>query len=796
MADQKLIERVQEELKKGSGDDAVVQALSGSEWTVEDIHGALAIQKLKTSKSAFGITDSVLSASSSAASKGNSGFKLSIAFYTAIIVLAGVGLYVEEAGGNGFFASMRTASSSPIDLLIPQVSPKDRTYTYTFATTSPAVATAPKASSGSGSGASGGGSGSVSKPTTVVTAPTTPSTPASAPATPAAPTRPTTSGKPRVELELAPSNTKPNVAVKLSWKTELSDTCTSKGFDTGGALSGSVNVTSPESVKYSLTCSNALGTITDTVRLSVDSAQEVPPEVADDAPVPTPDPVPTVPDPVPLPVPPVPVPDPTPVPVPDPVPPTPDPAPSSGGPPRYAVYTGCESPASTYAREVYIDPVNGSDTGTGASNAPYKSIATALLTKKIQPGDHVILLPGYHGKIAVTDRTAPLLTSGSAWTWFEFRSGAIGESMPLQKVSRIIVTGPELTAKQSVTSLLMWMDQVSNVVVGDGNLYTTKSTAGWTVTDWISTATSGMQAHNSTCVAIVDNSLTNMRGGIGVIKQGLTPSANSTKVLVEGNVIRNFSADGFVTLGSDITVRDNKLFDQYAGQEDGDANHDDGLQIFALGGAVFNNIRIEDNWFQESTDVNRPFDSAMQGIALFDGLVTNMKVTGNVVITSHWHGISLYGIADGLVDHNTVVNSTTNGRATWISIPAAKGGTPLPVRVKVSNNIAVGYIRAGDVTYENNQTVTDPVAAFKLFDRVNQKYDLHPKSGSAIDGSGAGAYPTTKTSAAENEKKLALNPNSLVAAVGETAGSIGDWIMGILAAICGFFSSIVQAVFG
>ncbi|MES2854586.1 MAG: right-handed parallel beta-helix repeat-containing protein, partial [Bdellovibrionota bacterium] len=182
----------------------------------------------------------------------------------------------------------------------------------------------------------------------------------------------------------------------------------------------------------------------------------------------------------------------------------------------------------------------------------------------------------------------------------------------------------------------------------------------------------------------------------------------------------------------------NRILDIYLSAADGDANHDDAVQGFALNGAIYDNVIIENTYIVESTSATRPFKATHQGISVFDGLYTNMKVRGNVVLAGGYHGISIYGGKNVVIEKNTVI-STYPGRTLWISAPKSKEGV-LPDNTIVQNNVASSYTLASGVQSINNFTVSNPSASFVQFDLSNALYDLHPAAGSAIYGKGAGAY--------------------------------------------------------
>ncbi|HVK61095.1 MAG TPA: right-handed parallel beta-helix repeat-containing protein [Bdellovibrionales bacterium] len=442
-------------------------------------------------------------------------------------------------------------------------------------------------------------------------------------------------------------------------------------------------------------------------------------------PTPTPTPKPTpVPTPVPTPKPQTPTPTPTPTPVP----------PSTGG--TYPVYPGCEAPSKTYARTIYIDPVKGTDAGAGTSASPMKTLAVAVSSKKILAGDHVILLPGNHGNVFSSQYNNPALQNAASWIWIDSKPGATMESFELREMSRWLITGAEV---KNMNRVLVAFVGGRNFILADSKLYSQNDSSGFTANDWLTTP-NAVTARNSPCTSILRNKALNVRFGINVWSDLATYPENSIKTLVSGNEIKNFSGDGMRPNGSDILIENNRILDSYLSAADGDANHDDGIQMFALNGAVFDNIVINRNLVQDVTDVNRPFQADLQGIACFDGTLTRLQMTNNTVIASAYHGISLYGGVDGLIANNTVAMSKPTGRKIWIGVFNKKDGT-VPVNIVMRDNLATHFSgnAVTGVLKSNNHIVADPVATYTTYDVNNAKFNLKVKTSSPLYGNGAGA---------------------------------------------------------
>lgn len=403
---------------------------------------------------------------------------------------------------------------------------------------------------------------------------------------------------------------------------------------------------------------------------------------------------------------------------------------TDAGAPTYPVYPGCTPPATAFARTVSLDPST-------------TTLAAAFAKKQIQPGDHVVLLPGDHGAVQVSKYTNPELVGATAWIWLDFQAGAKVETLSVSDVSSWLVTRAEVSAPSAT---LASFNGASNMVLADSHLYTVKDASAWTASDWMNVASNGISVRNGSCVALLRDQVKNTRFGIAISSDALARPDTSVKVLALGNEVANFSGDAMRVVATDVTVQGDYLHDVYVSEADGDPNHDDGLQMWALNGATFDDIVIDGNWVEESTDPARPFQNTLQGIDDFDGVNTNVKVTNNVVIASAYHGISLYGAQDSLIDHNTVANPTSNGFKTWIMVNDTKGNAPSK-NVTVTNNAATQFTLASttvNLVSTNDVVVANPASVYTTFDTAKMLFDLTPKQGSVLDGTGAGAPRVTR----------------------------------------------------
>jgi len=192
----------------------------------------------------------------------------------------------------------------------------------------------------------------------------------------------------------------------------------------------------------------------------------------------------------------------------------------------------------------------------------------------------------------------------------------------------------------------------------------------------------------------------------------------------------NFSADGLRGLGDNEIFQYNVVKNVYVGDPP-DTNHDDGFQSWsggsggvAVGTAEVRGIVLRGNTIINYEDENQPFRTALQGIGCFDGTFVDWVVENNVVITDHWHGITLLGARGVRVVNNTVIdrNNVSPGPP-WISVDNHKNGTA-PSGCIVRNNLVTDLANAATGVTEDNNTVIVPGDFAQFF--VNPgSFDLH-----------------------------------------------------------------------
>jgi hypothetical protein len=412
----------------------------------------------------------------------------------------------------------------------------------------------------------------------------------------------------------------------------------------------------------------------------------------------------------------------------------------------------------------YVDPVNGDMAGDGSAAHPWRTLQEVfehdliesrapaghphaygdpLVAKNagapVKAGDTIKLRTGYHGRIdAVEYYNADYITIEAE----EGHTPTVA-SVELRSVSKWIVRGltisPSFADPYETRTLLQfsshgWSGPSYDCIVESCTLYSQWDTSAWTSDDWNERSCNGINLPGDDMVAR-DNYLKNTNFAISV---------SGDHALVEGNVIENFSGDGMRGLGDHGVFQYNIVKNLYLVN----SNHPDGFQSWSVGedgvgSGVVTGIVLRGNTILNYEDPNQPFRGNLQGIGCFDGMFADWIVENNVVITDHWHGITLSGALDSRVVNNTVVDIDAGSPGPpWIQISDHKDGTP-SARCVVRNNLATDFSVSGeDMVQDHNIEIDLGSQGYDDFFADYAGRDLHLKAGSpAVDAGSADLAP-------------------------------------------------------
>lgn len=375
-----------------------------------------------------------------------------------------------------------------------------------------------------------------------------------------------------------------------------------------------------------------------------------------------------------------------------------------------------------------------------------KSLQDLVNNGTIKPG-MIVKLRRMESSL-VLYKTAAFLDSDSPWLTIVGENDGGIERVSLTSVKNIRFTN--LKMGNIEPNYIINTYETENIILDNNYISAGEDYQNWDAQKWQEIA-SGVNVRRSKCTSVYNNELRNLRFGLNAYVRDDDGNSEvlSQKTLFKKNFIQNISADFIRAIGSDVTIDGNIGLDHYVSGDDGDENHDDFIQGFSYPiGVALDNVKILNNYYQSTSDVNRSLQSDGQGIVIFDGLYTNFEIINNTMISNHWHGITVFWGKDGLIKNNTtVVSDDSTGRYMWIQSQADKTGAFPPENVKVTNNVT-NYLSLHPNTSaiaENNIVIPKEETRynFVLFDPENLNYDVEVKKDSVYYVEDTGSTTTS-----------------------------------------------------
>jgi hypothetical protein len=413
------------------------------------------------------------------------------------------------------------------------------------------------------------------------------------------------------------------------------------------------------------------------------------------------------------------------------------------------------------AADFYVDPQAGSPDGDGSAADPWRSLqavvdagliesrqweslpyeqGAALVARNpgapVGAGDTIYLRSGFHGALSISGYYNSDFITIAAAPGHQPRLSRILLRACGHWVLRGLAVSPEYAPDYEPATLIDldshgWQGPVRDVVVENCRLQSVADSSGWSAADWNALACNGIGV-DGTRMTVRGNTLRNVDFGISV---------GASHALVEHNLVENFSGDGLRGLGDYSVFQYNTVRNCY----DVNQNHDDGFQSWSngpdgVGSGEVVGIELRGNRIVNYVDPDQPHRGTLQGIGCFDGTFVDWVVENNVIVTDHWHGITLLGARGCRVVNNTVLDTNDERPGPpWVSIGAHKDGTE-PTDCIVRNNLTTSVNVDGqhDVAVDHNLIIEDAAALFV----EPAARDLHLLAdAAAVDSGSAAAAP-------------------------------------------------------
>ena len=411
------------------------------------------------------------------------------------------------------------------------------------------------------------------------------------------------------------------------------------------------------------------------------------------------------------------------------------------------------------ATTFYVDPVTGFIGFDGSAAFPWSTLEEVFDYGKIETrdrlgniknaggpvkaGDTILLRSGYHGDISESqyfndDVITIAAEEGHTPELRRFRLSG-GKNWLI----RGLTISPSLAPVFSRVTMVDFYSRTlshgvcSNITLEDCFLYTILDSSGWSAADWDTKACSGiiLGMEGGANLIARNNHLLNVNFGIMTQAQGS---------IAEYNTIENFSGDGIRATFHDVVARYNLIKNCYNVND----NHDDGIQSYLVNvgpGAIYR-VNLIGNIIINTSDPAQPHQGPMQGIGIFDGPFYDFVVENNVVLTDHWHGITLLNSQNARIINNTVFNKWWydggSGLETWIRVTSGSTAGGNLIRNNITHRVDIAEDSSAQA--DHNIIVTRGDNADELFvDYTN--FDMHaPAAGSPqVDAGSSVLAPDT-----------------------------------------------------
>ena len=332
----------------------------------------------------------------------------------------------------------------------------------------------------------------------------------------------------------------------------------------------------------------------------------------------------------------------------------------------------------SFSATFYVDPENGSPDGDGSYEKPWRTMQEVYEAKLIQgyrwwplpyseestlqrinegapvkQGDTILLRSGDHGRLSVLRH----INKNNITIKNDFEAEPFLTTVRFRAASGWVIEGINIKSDEETKMPYFsvydhsWSGPSTNITLKNSKIVGVQEECDQ---DRCFGKRDGVVL-NANGIDIIGNDIEYVRIGI---------SSRKNKVKIIDNNINLFTKDGIRIIGNDSIVDHNIVTNSIAV----DNNHDDMLQSWSVGDdrkvgtGVTKNNHITNNIFITNTDEEPDDLDQAQGIGSFDGFYEGWVIEGNVIIASHWHGITFYGVRDTLIKDNIVLDLWNDGR--------------------------------------------------------------------------------------------------------------------------------------
>lgn len=410
-----------------------------------------------------------------------------------------------------------------------------------------------------------------------------------------------------------------------------------------------------------------------------------------------------------------------------------------------------------FSADFYVDPASGTKLGEGSSTKPWRTLQEVITSgfmfgpkAKVRGGDTVWLMTGDHGGANLSNMVNT--------DWVTIKAGRdqkpVLRGLFMKNSAQWAFDGLTICPDAAPGSIpyAVTVRPVDDLVFINNTVCSTLTEPKWTAEEWQTKSYTGVIAYGKR---------QKFEGNtFRFLRRGLLVEGEDIQVL--NNTIDYWFEDGIDFTANRLTIKGNRITNHYG--QAGGANHNDGIQGWALDGIPRDGLVIDSNVVLESTGDYATIPRVptgvgqdyIQGISVFDGVWRNSTITNNTIACSANHGLSFYGFQGMKIQGNTIFRLSSNPAikvGPWLGVFNSKLGVPSS-DVVVRNNLANNYSLTAGVTQDHNLTFTalkgnpiplaDPALVFVQPD-ATKGLDLrlktdNPAVGSGIDGVNLGAH--------------------------------------------------------